>query len=221
MIVLWVFKVLNYFFIPPARLRLLSMPRPWKQLCLGMEQHPRRAGATFAVKTCSNAICCGTLIHQSQPKYVVVINQSCYFWVIYDNQYIARSINEVYQSMLLLSLSISHFESMQLPQFLYQLCCEVPIRSKSVDELANRYYKEPGKYHHRLVVAVHPEWINSGCDPQKCKPVSPLENTLAFLLSPDLMLLLMISRRRIVKKSVIEIDLDNLDLWTCSFSTTS
>lgn len=60
----------------------------------------------------------------------------------------------------------------------------VPLRMKSVNDLAARYYAEgPARFHGKLKVAVHPDWVLSCSDHSRVKPVSPMEGQIAFLLA--------------------------------------
>eukprot|EP00435_Cladocopium_sp_Y103_P071550 s963_g37.t2 len=62
----------------------------------------------------------------------------------------------------------------------------VPLRMKSVNDLAARYYAEgPARFHGKLKVAVHPDWVLSCSDHSRVKPVSPMEGQIAFLLILD------------------------------------
>ena len=58
---------------------------------------------------------------------------------------------------------------------------KVPLRQKSINELGARYYENPARFHTRIHVAISPDWHLS-CDPQKVKPVSPVENVMGFVL---------------------------------------
>jgi len=58
---------------------------------------------------------------------------------------------------------------------------KVPLRSSSVNDLGHKYYGSPARFHGKLTLAVAPDWHLS-CDSSKAKPVSPAENTIAFLL---------------------------------------
>eukprot|EP00435_Cladocopium_sp_Y103_P071234 s963_g37.t1 len=63
---------------------------------------------------------------------------------------------------------------------------QVPLRMKSVNDLAARYYAEgPARFHGKLKVAVHPDWVLSCSDHSRVKPVSPMEGQIAFLLILD------------------------------------
>ncbi|CAL1145050.1 unnamed protein product [Cladocopium goreaui] len=53
---------------------------------------------------------------------------------------------------------------------------------KSINDLGERYYSTPSRFHDRVRVAIAPDWHVS-CDAKKVKPVSPLENVMAFVLS--------------------------------------
>ena len=59
---------------------------------------------------------------------------------------------------------------------------KVPIRQSSINDLGERYYKEPNPYHGTLKVCVPPVWMQHSCSKSRAKPISPPENTLAFLL---------------------------------------
>ena len=59
---------------------------------------------------------------------------------------------------------------------------KVPIRQSSINDLGERYYKEPNPYHGTLKVCVPPDWMQHSCSKSRAKPISPPENTLAFLL---------------------------------------
>ena len=58
---------------------------------------------------------------------------------------------------------------------------QVPLRQKSINDLGERYYSTPSRFHDRVRVAIAPDWHVS-CDAKKVKPVSPLENVMAFVL---------------------------------------
>ena len=58
---------------------------------------------------------------------------------------------------------------------------QVPLRQKSVNDIGQRYYETPGKFHGKVKVAVAPDWYLS-CDPKRAKPVTPAENMMAFIL---------------------------------------
>lgn len=65
-------------------------------------------------------------------------------------------------------------------------CGEVPLRMKSVNDIADRYYAEgPARFHGKLKVAVHPDWVLSSSEYSRVKPVSPMEGQIAFLLPLD------------------------------------
>ena len=59
---------------------------------------------------------------------------------------------------------------------------KVPIRQASVNDIGDRYYKEPSPYHGTLKVCVPPDWMQHNCCKSRAKPISPPENILAFLL---------------------------------------
>ena len=68
---------------------------------------------------------------------------------------------------------------------------KVPLRNLSINDLGDRYYAAPAKFHGKLKLAVHPEWI-SDPDPARAKPVSPTENTMAYILPLDISWVLLI-----------------------------
>jgi len=58
---------------------------------------------------------------------------------------------------------------------------EVPLRQKSINDLGDRYYESPSRFHGRVKVAIGPEWHLS-MDSSRVKPVSPPENVFAFVM---------------------------------------
>ena len=65
-------------------------------------------------------------------------------------------------------------------------CGEVPLRMKSVNDFAERYYAEgPARFHGKLKVAVHPDWVLASSEYARVKPVSPMEGQIAFMLLLD------------------------------------
>lgn len=60
---------------------------------------------------------------------------------------------------------------------------QVPIRQKSINEIGARYYSKPAPFHIAMKVAVPQDWAQQGFDTNKVKPVSPMENVIAFVLS--------------------------------------
>ncbi|CAJ1361094.1 unnamed protein product, partial [Effrenium voratum] len=59
----------------------------------------------------------------------------------------------------------------------------VPLRHNSIDKLSERYYSQPAPYHGVLQLAIPKDWLSTGMSPNAVKPVSPLENMMAFILS--------------------------------------
>ncbi|CAL1131662.1 unnamed protein product [Cladocopium goreaui] len=74
-------------------------------------------------------------------------------------------------------------QSIFLMDILFNPDPSVPIRQSSINDLGERYYKEPNPYHGTLKVCVPPDWMQHSCSKSRAKPISPPENTLAFLLS--------------------------------------
>ena len=66
---------------------------------------------------------------------------------------------------------------------IYILHCQhqVPLRQKSVNEIGERYYSVPSRFHGKIRVAIGPEWPLSP-DVTRVKPVSPPENVIAYVL---------------------------------------
>ena len=82
-----------------------------------------------------------------------------------------------------------HWDSEQLFHFiqigLNSPCChQVPLRQKSINEIGERYYTDPSPFHDNLCLAVPADWMQQSCDITRAKPVSPMENVIAFLLNP-------------------------------------
>ena len=75
----------------------------------------------------------------------------------------------------------SHSPGLNATRANFKRVDEVPLRSKSVNDIGERYYKEPAPFHGILKVAVPPDF-HTVCDPTLAKPISPPENTLAFIM---------------------------------------
>ena len=58
---------------------------------------------------------------------------------------------------------------------------QVPLRQKSVNEIGERYYSVPSRFHGKIRVAIGPEWPLAP-DVTRVKPVSPPENVMAYVL---------------------------------------
>ena len=48
--------------------------------------------------------------------------------------------------------------------------------------MSERYYSQPAPYHGVLQLAIPKDWLSTGMSPNAVKPVSPLENMMAFIL---------------------------------------
>ena len=66
--------------------------------------------------------------------------------------------------------------------------CQVPIRSHSIDRIAEYYYAEPSPLQEPYEVVVPKGWADEPkkVDHTKAKPVIPTEHLIAFILPPSL-----------------------------------
>ena len=87
-----------------------------------------------------------------------------------------------------LIFSLEHGNGEQLilfhPSFNSPCGHQVPLRQKSINEIGERYYTEPSPFHDTFRLAVPADWMHQNCEVTRAKPVSPMENLIAFVLNP-------------------------------------
>lgn len=142
--------------------KLFRLPLTWllsNQLCWTMEGKAILNVAIAVPNRYSSATCFSTQTLQPLAWFK-------HQWMISDDEWIELKLKFEKLSIII------NWKSNQI---------EVPLRQKSINELGQRYYEKPGRFHGKLKIAVSPDWHLSLC-PEKAKPVSPPENVMAFLL---------------------------------------